>query len=50
VRKRVWVLVAVQIAIPLVLLAMRWADPSAGQLRFGWQMHTVCWGREPPCR
>lgn len=43
-RRRVWVLIALQVLIPTVLLVVRIADPSAGQLPFGWQMHTGLWG------
>jgi len=49
-RLRVKVLIALQLLIPALLLGVRWADPSAGQQPFGWQMHTSCWEREPPCR
>jgi hypothetical protein len=50
VRRRVWVIIAIQLVIPAVLLLVRWSDPSVGQLRGGWQMHTSCWGRDEPCR
>lgn len=49
-RLRVKVLIAVQLLVPAILLGVRWADPSAGQQPFGWQMHTSCWGSEEPCR
>lgn len=49
-RWRVVVLVVIQVAIPSALLAARWADPTIGQQRGGWQMHTACWGRAEPCR
>jgi hypothetical protein len=51
VRRRVWVLISLQVLVPSVLLALRWSDPSLGPLPFGWQMHTNCWGAEadPAC-
>lgn len=49
-RRLVWTLVVVQVLIPAVLLGVRIADPAAGQLPFGWQMHTACWGNEAACR
>ena len=48
-RRRVWILIALQVLIPLVLMGVRIADPSLSQLPFGWQMHTDCWGLEEPC-
>jgi hypothetical protein len=48
-RRRVYVLIALQILVPLLLLAARWADPEIGQRRFGWQMHTNCWGAIHRC-
>jgi hypothetical protein len=50
VRRRVYVLIALQVMVPLVLLGLRWNDPGLNQLPFGWQMHTDCWGAEEPCR
>jgi hypothetical protein len=49
VRRRVYLLVALQILVPLTLLVIRVASPELGQLRFGWQMHTSCWGQDPSC-
>jgi hypothetical protein len=50
-RPIVIVLIVLQILIPAVMLGLRIADPSRGQLPFGWQMHTLCWGAEdrPAC-
>lgn len=42
-------LIALQVFIPTILLIVRWMDPSLGQLPFGWQMHTSCWGQEHGC-
>ena len=47
-RPIVVVLIAAQILIPAVLLGVRHLDPSRGQLPFGWQMHTTCWGSDAP--
>jgi hypothetical protein len=49
VRRIVVALIVLQVLVPASLLAVRIADPSLGQLPFGWQMHTSCWEREPPC-
>lgn len=49
-RRVVYLLIALQVLIPAMLLGVRWSDPSVGQLRGGWQMHTVCWGGGEPCR
>ena len=46
VRPIVVVLIVAQILIPAVLLGVRHLDPSRGQLPFGWQMHTTCWGTD----
>lgn len=43
-RRRTLVVSLAIILVPLVLLIVRWEDPSRGQLPFGWQMHTSCWG------
>lgn len=45
-RRLVWILVALQILIPLMLLVARWQDPSIGVQPFGWQVHTNCWGSD----
>ena len=42
----VWLLIIVQIVIPMVLLIARWQDPSIGVQPFGWQVHTNCWGSD----
>ena len=47
-RPIVIVLIAAQILIPTVLLTVRHLDPGRGQLPFGWQMHTTCWGSDAP--
>lgn len=47
-RRRVYVLIAVQVLLPAIMLAIRWMDPSVGKLPFGWQVHTSCWG-VPTC-
>ena len=49
-RRRVYVLIAAQVLVPLLLLGVRATEPSMGQLNMGWQMHTSCWGAERPCR
>lgn len=49
-RERVYVLAVLIVLVPLLALAFRWDDPSRGQIRGGWQMHTDCWGRSEPCR
>lgn len=49
-RLRVYVMVALMVLLPAAALAWRWHDPSLGQIRGGWQMHTDCWGRADPCR
>jgi hypothetical protein len=46
VRPIVILLVVAQIAVPAVLLVARHLDPDRGQLPFGWQMHTTCWGSD----
>ena len=48
-RPLVLLLILAQVLIPAVLLGIRIADPSLGQLPFGWQMHTSCWGQSDPC-
>ena len=48
-RRRVWILIALQVLIPAILLGVRIAEPSVGQLPYGWQMHTRCWGADEPC-
>jgi len=40
------VILVLLVLLPAVLLAARWQDPTRGQLPFGWQMHTTCWGAE----
>jgi hypothetical protein len=42
-------LLALQIVIPAVMLVARIDDPTRGQMPFGWQMHTACWGDNYPC-
>ncbi|MFA9431676.1 hypothetical protein [Egicoccus sp. AB-alg2] len=49
-RRRVGVLIVLQILLPLAMLGLRWSDPTLDQLPFGWQMHTGCWGAEHRCR
>ncbi len=49
-RRRVKLVLIAQILIPAVLLGVRWNDPSVGQQRAGWQMHTACWGKDEPCK
>jgi hypothetical protein len=49
-RRRIVVLAVAQVVLPLLLLGLRWTDPGLDQLRFGWQMHTSCWGAVEPCR
>ena len=49
-RRLIMALVLLQIVVPAVMLGLRIGDPSLGQLPFGWQMHTSCWGAEPGCR
>jgi hypothetical protein len=48
VRPIVAILIVLQLATPAVLLVARHIDPSLGQLPFGWQMHTTCWGSDNP--
>lgn len=43
-RRRTLVVAVAIVLIPTVLLVVRWEDPSRGQIPFGWQMHTSCWG------
>lgn len=45
-RRVVLVLMALMIIIPLTMLAIRVDDPRRGQIPFGWQMHTTCWGSD----
>jgi hypothetical protein len=45
-RRLVWLLVTLQILIPLTMLIARWQDPSIGVQPFGWQVHTNCWGTD----
>ena len=47
-RPIVIVLIVLQVALPSTLLVVRHLDPSIGQLPFGWQMHTTCWGSDNP--
>lgn len=49
-RAWVWAVVVLQVLVPAIMLVARWQDPSVGQVPFGWQMHTNCWGAEtcPP--
>ena len=47
-RPIVILIIAAQILIPAVLLTARHLDPGRGQLPFGWQMHTTCWGSDAP--
>ena len=44
-------LAAAIVVVPTVLLLVRWDDPSRGQIPFGWQMHSSCWGAvdDPSC-
>jgi hypothetical protein len=48
VRPIVILIIVAQVLIPTVLLAARHLDPTRGQLPFGWQMHTTCWGSDAP--
>ena len=48
-RAVVRLLVVLQVAVPAVLFLARVDEPSRGQLPFGWQMHSSCWGAEPAC-
>jgi len=48
-RLRVRLMVALLVLVPAVMLGIRIADPSLGQLPFGWQMHTSCWGADKGC-
>lgn len=50
VREPVYVLAVLIVLVPTLALLFRWDDPSRGQIRAGWQMHTDCWGRVNPCR
>ena len=50
VRPIVSLLIIAQFVIPAVLLAVRWQEPTRGQLPFGWQMHTTCWAFEDDTR
>lgn len=43
-RRRTLVVALAIVLVPMVLLGVRWAAPSLGQIPFGWQMHTSCWG------
>lgn len=44
--RRLRMLIVLMFVIPTLMLVLRWTDPSLGQLPFGWQMHTQCWGQE----
>lgn len=48
---RIRLLLLAIVLVPTVLLALRWEDPSRGQIPFGWHMHTSCWGHagDPEC-
>lgn len=50
-RRRTWVVALAIVLVPAALLVARWDDPSRGQIPFGWQMHTSCWGAtdDPQC-
>lgn len=39
-------LIAAQVLVPTVALGLRVQDPARGQVPFGWQMHTTCWGSD----
>lgn len=43
-RRRTWLVAIAIVIVPALLLILRWEDPSRGQIPFGWQMHTSCWG------
>lgn len=43
-RRRTLVVALAIVLVPTLLLILRWSDPSRGQIPFGWQMHTSCWG------
>jgi hypothetical protein len=45
-RARIWIVAVVMILLPTAMLVVRWNEPGLGQMPFGWQMHTVCWGAE----
>lgn len=47
-RPIVILLIVAQLAIPAVMLGVRHLDPTRGQIPFGWQMHTNCWGSDAP--
>lgn len=42
--RRTQILVLAIVLVPTALLLLRWEDPGRGQIPFGWQMHTSCWG------
>lgn len=46
-RRRSLVVALAIVLVPTLLLILRWEDPSRGQIPFGWQMHTSCWGDSP---
>ena len=43
-RRRTLVVALAVVLVPTLLLIVRWENPSRGQIPFGWQMHTSCWG------
>ena len=50
-RRRTLVVALAVVLVPTLLLIVRWENPSRGQIPFGWQMHTSCWGdsRDTQC-